>query len=96
MKAWRAQEGVWPCRQVHPHPLSQRYLCSLHYRTVDRRLWVEEYLAFVTLGEQHHIVTGRGQGTSGRLAGGLRYCYEHLGIAPYSEEYAKTSTTSTS
>lgn len=86
LKAHRAQEGIWPVRQVHSHPLSQRYLCSLHYRTIDRKLWSEEYLAFVALGEQYQIVTGRGQGTSGRLAGGPRFCYRKLGLFPYSEQ----------
>lgn len=95
LKAYRAQEGVWPCRQVHPHPLSQRYLCSLHYRTLDRRLWAEEYLAFVTLGEQYQIVTGRGQGTSGKLAGGPRFCYQKLGLSPWADEPLQLHTRST-
>ena len=82
LKAYRAQEGVWPCRQVHPHPLSQRYLCSLHYRTLDRRLWSEEYLAFVTLGEQYQIVTGRGQGTSRKAGRGSAILLSEAGAIP--------------
>jgi len=85
LKAYRAQDGIWPCRQMHPHPLSQRYLCSLHYRTLGRRLWSEEYLAFVTLGEQYEIVTGRGRGTSGKLAGGALWCYRKLGLSPWAD-----------
>lgn len=75
-KGWRAQ------RQGKPHPVSQRYLCSLHYEALEgQRLDDITYLAFVKLGEQYRLFKARRQGTSGKLAGSPIWCRRQLGLS---------------
>lgn len=74
-KGWRAQ------RQGKAHPVSQRYLCSLHYEALSgQRLDDVTYLAFVRLGEQYRLFKARRQGTSGKLAGSPIWCRRQLGL----------------
>lgn len=75
-KGWRAQ------RQGKAHPVSQRYLCSLHYEALSgQRLDDITYLAFVKLGEQYRLFKARRQGTSGKLAGSPLWCRRQLGLS---------------
>lgn len=75
-KGWRAQ------RQGKAHPISQRYLCSLHYEALSgQRLDDITYLAFVKLGEQYRLFKARRQGTSGKLAGSPIWCRRQLGLS---------------
>lgn len=76
-KGWRVQ------RRGKAHPISQHYLCSLHYEALGgQRLDDVTFLAFKKLGEQYRLFTGAPrQGTSGKLANSPIWCRRQLGLS---------------